>query len=177
MRAAEIATVLEAKLPKEFHGPISHSSLWPWLAVLGLAVVALYYLAVTWWARPRRTPTPAAPLPAPAAPPVDPRPAHLAELDRIAREVDEGRLPARVGHQQVSRTVRSYVGAVSPIPADRMTLADLRTAAHGRASATLLADAVELMYPPSFAPSEEGRAAERFPEALARARHVVTTWT
>lgn len=175
MHAAEIRAEIRADLPKEFHGPISHSSQWLWLALLALLVVALYYLAVTWWARPRRTSAAAAP-PAPVTLPVDPRPDHLAELDRIAREVGAGRLTARVGHQQVSRTVRSYVGAVSPIPADRMTLADLRTVAPGRTSATLLADAVELMYPPSFAPSEEGRAAERFPEAVARARHVVATW-
>lgn len=166
---------LQTRLPREFHGPISHSSLWLWLALAALAAVAVYYAGVTWWGRPRRTTAPAEPVPAPAPPPVDPRPGHLAELDRIAREVADGRLPARVGHQEVSRTVRSYVSAVSPLPADRMTLADLRSVAHGNRT-ILLADAIELMYPPSFAPSEEGRAAERFPEAVIRARQLVTSW-
>ena len=172
MRAAD----LPVDLPKEFHGPINHSSLWLWLALLGLLLVAVYYAAVTWWARPRRTPAPASPAAPPTPEPRDPRPDHLAELDRIAREVGEGRLSARLGHQQVSRTVRSYVGAVSPLPADRMTLADLRAAAGSSTGTGLLADAVALMYPPSFAPSEEGRAAERFPEAVARARHLVQAW-
>jgi hypothetical protein len=164
-----------ADLPDEFHGPIGHSDLWLWLALLALAVVALYYAGVSWWARPRRTPAPAAPVPAPAPPPTDPRPAHLAELDRIAREVADRTIPARVGHQAVSRTVRSYVGAVSPLPADRMTLSDLRSVATGTRT-VLLADAVELMYPPSFAPGEEGHATERFAEAMARAQHLVRTW-
>lgn len=166
---------LQTRLPREFHGPINHSSLWLWLAIGALAAVAVYYAAVTWWARPRRTPAPAVPAPVPAPVPVDPRPGHLAELDRIAREVSDGRIPARAGHQAVSRTVRSYVGAVSPLPADRMTLADLRSVARGNRT-VLLADAIELMYPPSFAPGEEGRAAERFPEAVARARQLVSSW-
>jgi hypothetical protein len=158
-------------LPAEFHGPVAHSGLWLWLAVAGLLVVLLYYAAVTWWTRPPRQAA-VAPAPAPPAPRADPRPAALAELDRIERAVATGRLSARTGHQQVSATVRGYVGAVSGLPADRMALADLR-----RSGAVPLADAVELMYPPSFAPSEEGRAAELFPEAARRARHLVVTWT
>ena len=158
-------------LPTEFHGPISHSELWLWLALAGLLVMALYYVAVTWWGRSRQ----------PAAPPVvwtppqprpDPRPTHLAELDRIERAVHAGVLSARDGHQQVSHTVRAYVGEVSPVPADRMTLSDLRAA-----GVMPLAEAVELMYPPAFAPSEEGHAADRFPEAVRRARELVSTWT
>ncbi|MEX0426589.1 hypothetical protein AB3X52_03080 [Nocardioides sp. DS6] len=157
-------------LPTEFHGPISHSDLWLWLALAGLLVVAVYYVAVTWWGR-RRTPPPAVAW-TPPAPRPDPRPVHLAELDRIEKAVYEGALSAREGHQRVSHTVRSYVGEVTPVPADRMTLADLRAA-----GVVPLAQAVELMYPPAFAPSEEGHAADRFPEAVRRARELVGTWT
>lgn len=156
-------------LPAEFHGPISHSELWLWLALAGLLLVAVYYVAVTWWGRERRT-TPVA-VWAPPEPRPDPRPSHLAALDRIERSVHEGVISAREGHQQVSHTVRSYVGEVTPVPADRMTLADLRAA-----GVRPLAEAVELMYPPAFAPSEEGHAADVFPEAVRRARELVGTW-
>ena len=157
-------------LPVEFHGPISHSELWLWLAVAGLLLLALYYLAVTWWGRERRTPALAQWRPPPPRP--DPRPAHLAELDRIERAVYDGVITAREGHQRVSHTVRSYVGEVTPLPADRMSLGDLRAA-----GVRPLVDAVELMYPPAFAPHEEGHAADRFPEAVRRARELVDTWT
>lgn len=162
--------MLAAELPREFHGPVAHSAVWLWLAIGALLLVMLYYAAVTWWARPRRT-APAAPPPPPPGPRPDPRATSLDELARIEQDVVAGRIAARAGHQQVSATVRRYVGAVSGLPADRMALADLR-----HAGVVSLADAVELMYPPSFAPSEEGRAAELFPEAVRRARQLVVTW-
>ncbi|MEP9382652.1 hypothetical protein [Nocardioides sp. KR10-350] len=157
-------------LPREFHGPISHSELWLWLALLGLVLVAVYFAVVTWWTRARVKPEPPPP-PAPPPPRRDPRPLHLAELDRIERAVVDGVITAREGHQRVSLTVRSYVGEVTPLPADRMTLADLRAA-----GVRPLAEAVALMYPPSFAPGDEGHAQDRFPEAVSRAREVVGTW-
>ncbi|MFT4083614.1 MAG: hypothetical protein QM638_13605, partial [Nocardioides sp.] len=117
--------------------------------------------------------------PPPTAPPADPRPEHLAELERIQRAVATGRLSAREGHQRVSRIVRSYVGAVSALPADRMTLDDLRRLRrHGvPPREELLISAIELMHPPSFAPTEEGHATERFDDAARRAIGVVTSWT
>lgn len=158
-------------LPDEFAPPMDHSSTWLVLALVALAVVGLYYLAVTMWARPRR---PAPPPPAPTSPPPrrDYRREHLDRLDAIEREVNDGALTARDGHQQVSATVRAYVARATNLPADTMTLADLRAADAGQ-----LTDTVALMYPPSFAPRDEGHAAELFPEAVARAREVVRSWT
>jgi len=170
MRAAELAAPVAAELPKEFEAPVSHSSLWLLLALLALTVMAVYYIAVTLWARPRRPAPPPAPV-EPPRPARDPRTHSLSELARIEHEVATGSLTARAGHQQVSVVTREFVGEVSSLPADKMALADLRAAGAGP-----LAEAIALMYPPSFAPSEEGRAAELLPEALGRARHLVTGW-
>lgn len=163
--------MLAADLPKEFRGPVSHSAVWLWLAIGALVLVAAYYLAVTWWARPRRVVPVGPPVPPPAPRP-DPRAATLAELDRIAHDVTDGRLPARKGHQQVSLALRRFVGDVTGLPADRMALGDLR-----HAGIVPLAETVELMYPPSFAPHDEGHAAELFPESIRRARELVSSWT
>ena len=57
------------------------------------------------------------------------------------------------------------------------SLADLKATIRSDPRTRPLAMAVEVMYPPAFASEEEGKAAERFPEALSRARQVVTTWT
>jgi hypothetical protein len=83
-----------------------------------------------------------------------------------------GGLSARDGHQQLSATVRSYVGTVTALPAQTMALADFRARAPRP-----LTDAIELMYPPEFAPDDVGQARERFDEALRQARGLVATWS
>lgn len=158
-----------AELPREFQPPVSHSGWWLALALVLLGLVLLYYLVVTLWARPRRAVEPVPPEPAPVA--RDPRAHGLAELDRIEREVAAGALSARGGHQQISLATRTFVGEVSWLPAETMSLSDLRATGAGQ-----LTEAIALMYPPSFAPSEEGRAAELLPEALGRARRLLTGW-
>lgn len=162
-------------LPHEFQGPVSHSGWWLVTALVLLALVAAYYLLVTVFTR---VPKPVVePEPTWEPPSHDVRAEHLAEIDRITHAVHGGELSARLGHQQISRTVRGYVSTVSRLPADKMNLTDLRAAIRHERRAVGLADAVAVMYPPAFASDEEGRAADRFPDAVRRAREVVTTWT
>ncbi|MEZ0578265.1 hypothetical protein [Nocardioides sp. MH1] len=154
-------------LQPEFHGPVAYGDRWIWLALLALVLVALYYVAVVWFTRER----------APATTVWAPRPErtaqqeHLDRIDRIEGDVRAGRTTARAGHQQLSETVRSYAGLVTHLPATTMALADFRRQAPG-----VLAETIELMYPPEFAPDDIGEAQERFADAVDRARRLVSTW-
>lgn len=145
----------------ELTGPIGYSGWWPVLAIAAVLLVVAYYSGVAWWARRR-----------PAVGDGDVRREHLDRLDRIEADLGSGRISARAAHQRLSATVRSYVGEVSELPAPTLTLADLR-----RSGPPQLAEAIELMYPPEFAPGEQGRADERFGEALRRSRELVSSWT
>lgn len=135
---------------------------WMWLALLSLAAVAAYYLVVWLATRPRRARAPKR---------AGGRAECLAALDEIEQDAAAGRISARVAHQRVSRTVRGYVERTSAVPAGTMTLATLREGGHER-----LAEVVAVLYPPEFAPGDE-RAARDLPEALARARELVRSWS
>ena len=150
----------------ELTGPVGYSALWGWLALAAVLVVVAWYAGVTWWARARRRPAADRPAPLP-----DVRQRHLAELDRIERDVPDGRMSARAGHQRTSLTVRSFVAEAGGVPAHTMALADLRAAGQPR-----LADAVALMYPPAFAPAE-AEPAGSCGATLDRARELVATWS
>lgn len=152
-------------VPKEFHGPIDYADRWIWLALIALSLVGLYYAAVLLLTRAR----PTTPSPAPPPPP-DLRARHLARIDDIAGAVQRGELSARDGHQQLSEVVRSYVEEITPLPARRMTLADLRLR-----GPRPLTEMIAEMYPPEFAP-DDGEAAEHFERALLHARGLVSTW-
>lgn len=155
------------ELPEELTGPVAYSERWLWIALALVVAVAVYYLASWWLTRPGRGR--AVPRPGVVVPGV--RAEHLARIDRVAAEVRAGSLGPREGHQQLSEVVRSYVGVVTTLPARTMALADFRT----RAPQDLV-DAIELMYPPEFAP-DEAVARDRFAGALARARELVSSWS
>ncbi|GAB4002538.1 hypothetical protein [Nocardioides ultimimeridianus] len=159
--AAELVLV---GVPKEFHGPLDYQDRWIWLALLGLLLVGVYYLAVAWFTR-----TPPPPPPEPVVVP-DVRALHLARLDAIEATVRSGEVAPKQAHQQLSEVVRSYVEAITPLPARTMTLADFRLRAPRP-----LADIIEEIYPPEFAP-DAGEAAARFEHALGQARGLVITW-
>lgn len=165
--AAELARA--AELPEEFHGPVAYGDRWLWLALLALCLVAVYYVAALWFtrARPGEDGMSWAGADVPTV-----RQQHLDRIARIEAAVRTGRVAPRDGHQQLSETVRSYVGSVSTLPAPTMTLSDFR-----RHAPRSLTTAIELMYPPEFAPDEIGRARERFSDAVAAAREVVATWS
>ena len=151
----------------ELQGPVDYGDRWLVVAVVAVVLVALYYLVVLWWGRGRRP-----------RGDVDTRDldglraTHLERIDAIERDVTTGTSTPRLGHQRLSETVRSYVGAVSPLPASTLGLTELR-----RSGSSDLADAIELMYPPEFAADDRGEADVRFGDAVARARWLVTTWT
>lgn len=166
-RSASLAA-LPAELQEEFNGPVAYGDRWLWLALLGLCLVAIYYLAVVWFTRDRSQPGAVSWVGA-DVPSV--RQQHLDRIARIEAVVRAGQVPARDGHQQLSETVRSYVGAVSALPAPTMTLSDFR-----RQAPRPLTEAIELMYPPEFAPDDVGQARERFDDAVAHARQLVASW-
>jgi len=170
--AAEVSVpVAVVKLPAEFHGPIDYSDRWILLAVLALFLCAVYVAAVLWFTRERPAPPPPPPPPEP-----DVRAEHLARIEEIAAAVHEGSTSLRDGHQQLSAAVRSYVERITPLPASRMSLADFR------ARSPRLAEVIEAMYPPEFAPARPGQAdreaeeAASFDHALQQARGLVSTW-
>jgi hypothetical protein len=161
--------VSAAELQDEFNGPVAYGDRWIWFALVALVLVGVYYLAVVWFTRERATPSGVvwSGADVPTA-----RRQHLDRIDQIETEVRGGRLPAREGHQQLSETVRSYVGTVSALPAPTMTLSDFR-----RQAPWPLTEAIELMYPPEFAPDEVGEARERFDAAVDKARGLVMSWS
>ena len=142
----------------ELQGPVGYDDRWLLLAGLGLALVAVYYAAVLWWGRPRREPPP----PPPSGD------ACLARLDLIEAEVAAGRMSPRVGHQQVSATVRGFVAEASGVPARSMTLADFERHGPERVAAV-----VALVYAPAFGPD----GAQPLTPVVAQARELVSTWT
>jgi hypothetical protein len=173
-RCASLATlpavlVLTGELQDEFNGPVPYGDRWLWLALIGLCLVGIYYLSVAWFTRDRSQEDGVA-WAAPDVPTL--RQEHLDRIARIEATVRGGQVPARDGHQQLSETVRSYVGAVSTIPAPTMTLAAFR-----RQAPPPLTEAIELMYPPEFAPDDVGQARERFDDAVTKARQLVASWS
>lgn len=157
--------LVAASVPREFHGPMDYQDRWIWLALLALLLVGAYFLLVV---RLTRTPPPPPPEPLSLA---DVRARHLARLDDLDAAVHAGQVGVRDGHQQLSEVVRSYVEEITPLPARTMALADLRQRAPRP-----LADLIETIYPPEFAPDADAAVVARFEEALRQARGVVTTW-
>lgn len=157
------------ELPEEFTGPVAYDDRWLWIAAGLVSLVVLYYLASWWFTRRPRVPVVArVPVDVP-----DARSAHLARIDELVDQVHAGRLPARAGHQQLSEIVRSWVATVTPLPARTMALADFRDRAP-----TELVEAIELMYPPEFAPDADGHGdLAAFDDAVVRARRLVGSWT
>lgn len=151
---------------EEFTDPVGYSSYWLWLALLALVLVVGWYAGVTIWANApawaearRRVGLPTA------------RDRALFELDRIGQQVAEGGITERAGYQQMSLVVRHFVAEVTGVPTGSMALADLQAV-----GATPVAEAIALMYPPEFAPSPAPQY-EPLDHTLARARHLVATWT
>ncbi len=169
MLAADSVINAAADLQDEFNGPVAYADRWLWFALLGLVLVAIYFLAVLWLTRERAE---AGSTPWGRVDVMFVRQLHLDRIDRIEAEVRAGETSARDGHQRLSETVRSYVGEVSAIPAPTMALADFR-----RQAPRSLTDAIELMYPPEFAPDDVGEAHERFDQAVDQARRLVASWS
>ncbi|WP_183092248.1 hypothetical protein [Nocardioides stalactiti] len=163
------ADLRAAELQEEFNGPVAYDDRWVWFALLALAAVTLYFVAVLWFTREHDRPEVVA-WRRPDGPSV--RQQYLDRIARIDGHVRSGDLAPRDGHQQLSDAIRSYVETITPLPARTMALADFR-----RHAPPQLVDAIELMYPPEFAPDDVGEAQQRFEEAVLRARYLVTSWS
>lgn len=155
------------ELPDEFTGPVAYDERWLWIALALGAAVVLYYVLAWWLTRRPRVPR----LERVAVDLPDVRRTHLDLIDRIDAQVRAGDLEPRTGHQQLSEVVRSYVAAVTTLPARTMALADFRA----RAPHELVA-VIELVYPPEFAP-DDAIARDLFDTAVARARGLVADWS
>ncbi|WP_051485957.1 hypothetical protein [Nocardioides sp. J54] len=153
-------------MPEEFTGPVAYSDRWLWIGIALLVLVLAYYLVSWWVTRPPRVPT----VPRRAVDVPDAQQQHLALIDDLAARVRSGDVGPREGHQQLSELVRSYVAAVSTLPARTMALADFRDRAPRE-----LVEAIELMYPPEFAPDPADPLAT-FEDAVGRSRDLVSTW-
>lgn len=148
--------------------PQDYSITWP---VLGAFIVfGLIIWAVAIWMLTRR--------PEPEDGHGTLPPAALAKLRRDAlRRIDEvdtavgsGKMPARRGHHELSRTVRGFVSRSSGLKAETMTASDLRE--RGPAH---LAALIEQYYPQQFGAAETDAAS--FPKSAAAAREVVGGWS
>ncbi|WP_028660532.1 hypothetical protein [Nocardioides insulae] len=158
---------LAAPAPDELVDPVGYSSWWALFGVLAVLAVVVYYVVVSLWGRPWRRRTEQRR----GGDVGTVRAQHLEQLDAVESAVAAGSLAARVAHQQLSTILRSYVAQVTPIEAPVMTLEELRADAPAE-----LAEAIEVMYPPEFAPDDLGGADRAFGEAAHRARSLVTRW-
>lgn len=169
--AEAVATRIAAapELPEELNDPTAYDSPWLWWGLLGLLAVAAYYVVVLWATRERveRAPRPK-PVKAEAA-----RAQAIERIDHVEAAVRAGKVSPRTAHQRLSAVLRTYATQVSDVPASRMTLRQLRA----RKAPAPLVHAIEVMYPPEFAPDDVGGAADRLDEAIRLAREVVSTWS
>ena len=153
-------------LGDELADPVAYSVLWTYVAIgLPLLVIA-WYAGVTWVTRDRSVSHAPGWFRLWRA-----RRAHLRELDRIEAAQREGELSARRAHQAISSTVRSFVSQVGEVDTRSMNLEQLR-----ESGVPQVVVVVELVYPPSFRPRDEGQADQRLGEALTDARELVTAW-
>lgn len=133
-------------------------------------LLAGWYGFVLWLTR-RKPQKVLATLP-PAQPPVvdqaSIRKMYLERIEAIEKAYNSRELRARAVHQQLSVLLRQFVSEINRLPAQTMTLADLK-----RSRLSALAPIIESYYKPEFAAIENGSVND----ALAAARKVVNEWS
>ena len=152
-------------------GPVDYAAGWAVAAWGLIAAVVIWHAGLLWWGRPRRRrPVPAAASEQDVA---ALRAEHLARFDAVAAAVAEGSLEPRAGYRARREIARSFGEQPPPVPATTLTLAALRALA-----LPLVVAALEVIYPPEFAPADHRGGEAAFDEALALVREVVATpWT
>ncbi len=150
----------------ELTDPVAYSNWWAVVAAVLPLIVVAWYVGVSHWTRPRDTRSPRRERKLSVA-----RREHLERLDRVQEAVTTGELSTRAAHQSISEIVRAFVTDVGPVDARTMTLEQLR-----ESTSAEVVDLVELLYPPEFAPAQQGRPDERLTPALQDARRLVATW-
>jgi hypothetical protein len=150
----------------EFVGPVGYSGPLTWLPIALAACVIAYYA----WVLTRSEPVEETD-DRPVKNPLDAaKKKRLGDIDRIDSAVRQGRMPIRIAFQQLSVALRGFVGDVTDLPARAMTAGELRDATDPR-----VADAIEAMYTPEFAPDDA--LVEEFESSVRTARELVRTWT
>lgn len=147
-----------------FFPPVQFSAVW---ALLGFAIIVLvvaWFVVVPLATRARPVPVE---LP-PAAPDLTAvRSRYLGLIDEVQAAHERFELSAREAHQKLSALVRAFAHESSVHPASSMTLGELK-----KLELTVLAGAVEFMYPAEFGRRERGNLSL----AVAEARKVVLEW-
>lgn len=160
---------MATEVPLEVFGPQAYSSMWLVGGVLALLLFFGLPPLIVWLTRVR----PAKPAPPP--PPPDPnrfRAECLARIAAIRQRHAAGDLGEREAHQELSQTVRVFVADATQLPVDRMTLTDVQAGLSTDPRFVHLADWIEMLYPPQFAPS----ASRSVAESAGEAERLVGTW-
>ncbi|MGO1973253.1 MAG: hypothetical protein ACTH2Q_09880 [Propionibacteriaceae bacterium] len=171
--------------PAELFPPEAYAGGWLVAAVLAIAVVVLWPIAVVMITRPKpvRVEAPA------QRPAVDQRSRALSELAELWRRWEAGSLSTRHAHQEISTVVRSYVATAGQPGVETMTLAELRAASERTPRLTAVADLVEELYPPEFAAGDDATGPAAHPaltttvlrgdptRAFGRAAEVIRGWS
>lgn len=167
----------------ELRPPAAYDERWIWVAALAVAAVVVYYVVVWWLTRSGRhadtddSPTSVGQL------------SLVGDLDALEAAFKRGSLSPREASQRLSRLLRAHIRQIADVPAETMTLAQLRlvvaqkAAAPGAGAANgtggdmsqvpVLVAAIEMIYPAAFAPAA-GADEERFVGAMRLARQVST---
>ena len=149
-------------MPADFYAPLPYQSIWMWLGILLLVLVAGWY---GWLLLPRpRVAAPRTPGPTSLG---TLRSRCLAAIEDTAADADAGRLPEREAHQRLSFLVREFAGAVTGLPVTSMTLDELR----GEGLDTL-AEGIAGIYPSEFS----ARHVQPVRHSADLAREVVHAW-
>lgn len=142
----------------------------PMVLAIGILALIIIWVTVIIWITRRRPEKSLRTLP--AAPPVvidnsQLKAQYLERINQIQAEFDGQRIRARIAHQQLSDTLRSFVADVARAPVRSMTLSELK-----RTQYVPLSTAIDSYYQPEFAAVESGSVAS----AADLARKVVTEW-
>jgi hypothetical protein len=151
-------------LNADFFPPVQYSGWWVLLALVLLALVIAWFVAVPLLTRARPIVSEAAARAA-LAPVV--RANYLASIDGVVDSHRRGEVSSRTAHQRLSALVRGYVHESSGYPASAMTLGELR-----RLNLPGLTRAVERFYPAEFGTDDSASV----DTSAAAARQVVQDW-
>lgn len=140
------------------------------LALSGIVLVCIWYGFVFWLTRrkPQKVLATLPPAPQPIIDRVAIKQAYLGRIDEIETAYRTHEMLARTVHQQLSVLLRRFVAEVNHVPAQTMTLADLK-----KTSLSTLVPVIESYYQPEFSAALHGSV----DTALAAARKVVNEWS
>lgn len=161
------APVAESAPPGTIMPAVPYEALWAVIGVLLIVIVAVYYLFAWLLTRPPAEPAAPVSIPAPRRTVPELQGAYLFEVDQIAGRYARGELTPRRAHAALSVAVREFLTEATGVPADKMTLSELRSTPFVGAT-----HAIAEFYPIVFG-ADEARSVEHGTDA---ARQVITLW-